>query len=172
MVQIGDFHIGQAQNASALQITAGEAYMLWDHLVTRYDIIDTTQIYQNLVHDPDFKVVMTTGLTMILEKQVDQLEIQLNKYKIALPERPFKSVRFDANSGAFKDEFIFRKVFTGIQGFLDSHVRTIRTMVYNDCLRKMFIKFLLEEIDVLDDLSKYGKVKGWFEIPPFMDPIP
>lgn len=50
-MQIKDWHIGSAQSAKYPEITSGEAYLLWDNLVARYDIIHTSQIYLNAVHD-------------------------------------------------------------------------------------------------------------------------
>jgi len=41
-MQIKEWHIGLAQSAELPEITCGEAFLLWDNLVARYDIIHTT----------------------------------------------------------------------------------------------------------------------------------
>lgn len=166
MVQIGNFHIGRAETAKEPVLSTGEAFLLWDHLVTRYDIIQMTQIYQNFVHDPDFRYIIGKGLASTLEKQVDKLEKEMNKFKMALPDRPPKSVNITANSEILEDEFIFKQIFMGIQNFLEDHVRTVRSIVTNDPLRDMFIEFLKEELDIFNNLCKYGKIKGWLQVPP------
>jgi len=166
MVQIGNFHLGAAQTAKPPVLSSGEAYMLWDMLISRYDAVMLNQIFQNVAHDPEFRILLTEGLGDILEKQVNKLEKELNMYKIALPLRPPKSVNFEAQSGIFRDEFLFRRIFTSIQNFLDNHVRTIRTMVFNDPLRQMFIQYTLDEVDVFNKLCKFGKMKGWLTTPP------
>lgn len=53
MVQVGNFHIGKAETTQRPSLDSGEAFLLWDMLVSRYDIIENTQIYQNFGHDPD-----------------------------------------------------------------------------------------------------------------------
>jgi hypothetical protein len=166
MVQIGNYHLGKAETAEKPSLDSGEAFLLWDMLVSRYDIIELTQIYHNLGHDPDFKTLLRRGLNKTLEKEVNIMEKELNRYHIPLPNRPPKSVKIPASTGILDDKFMFKQIFTGIQSFLDNHVRTIRSVTTNDPLRDMFINFAKEELDIFDGLCKYGKLKGWLEIPP------
>lgn len=63
MVQLGNFHIRRGETAKTPSLDSGEAFLLWDHLVSRYDIIEMTQIFQNFVHDPEFALVLKKGLT-------------------------------------------------------------------------------------------------------------
>ena len=166
MVQLGNFHFGRGETAKSPTLDSGEAFLLWDHLILRYDIIESTQVFQNFVHDPEFALLLKKGLTETLENQVDLLEKKMNTFQLPLPPRPPKSVRVTTNTTLLDDRFIFRQLFTGVQAFLDSHVRTLRSIVTNDPLRDMFIKFAKEELDVFDNLCKYGKLKGWLEVPP------
>lgn len=94
------------------------------------------------------------------------MEKELNRYRIPLPNRPPKSVKIPANTGILEDQFMFKQIFTGIQSFLDNHVRTVRSITTNDALRDMFISFAKEELDIFNDICKYGKSKGWLSIPP------
>ena len=86
-MQLKDLHIGWAQSAKSPNIYSGEAYLLWDNLVARYDIIHVTQIYLNAVHDEEFKLIMKKGLMDILEKQVNILEKEMDKYHLSLPDQ-------------------------------------------------------------------------------------
>ncbi len=42
MVQISNFHIGRAEKAKKPVLNAGEAYIIWNDLLTRYDNIEKT----------------------------------------------------------------------------------------------------------------------------------
>jgi len=166
MVQLGNIHIGRGETAKPPILDSGEAFLLWDHLVARYDIIESTQIFHNFVHDPELALILTKGLSETLEKQVNILEKEMNTFQLPLPHRPPKSVRITANTTVLDDRFIFKQIFTGVQSFLDSHIRTLRSIITNDQLRQMFIKFLKEELGIFDNLCKYGKIKGWLYTPP------
>jgi len=166
MVQVGNYHIGKAETAEKPSLDSGEAFLLWDMLISRYDIIELTQLYHNFGHDKDFKNFIRNGLSKTLEHEVNLMEKELNRYRMPLPNRPPKSVKIPANSGILEDQFMFRQIFTGIQAFLDNHVRTIRSITSNDALRTMFINFAKVEFDIFDDVCKYGKTKGWLQIPP------
>ncbi len=166
MVQIGNFHFGRADTAKDPSIGVADAFFLWDQLVSRYDIIEQTQIWQNFAHDPDLKLLLEKGLGNVLEKQINELEHQMNLFKLPLPHRPPKSARIEVNSELLEDRFMFKMVFTGMQLFLDMHARTIRSVVHNDTLRSMFIKFAMDELEIFDRICKFGKLKGWLNIAP------
>lgn len=167
-MQFKDLHVGWAQSAKPPEIFSSEAFLLWDNLVARYDIVHTTQIYLNAVHDEEFKLIMKKGLMDILEKQINVLEKEMDFYHLPLPERPPKSVRFKLEGNIITDEYVFRKLFTGIQSFIDNFIRTSKTMVYNGDLRKIFIGFLYDELAAYDSICKYGKTKGWLRNPPLI----
>lgn len=165
MVQFGNLHIGAAETAKKQNLTYAEAYYLWDNLIARYDIIHATKLYINHVHDKDFAFLLDIGLK-VLERQVNEMEKEMNRYHLPLPEPNPKSVEFVEDTSAINDQYIFKRLFNGVQSFLENHIRSIRTMVYNKHLRNMNISFLKKELDIYDDLCKYGKVKGWLTIPP------
>lgn len=167
MVQIGNLHIGQAETIKPPEVDSGEAFLMWDYLVSRYGNIQLTQLLQNYAHDPDLKLLLKSGLTL-MENQVNKVETELNRVQIPLPNRPPKTVSTDIGSEVWSDQFIFSLIFTDIQGFLEQHIRVIRSITTNDTLRKMFISFLYQEIDVFDELCKYSKLKGWLASPPML----
>ena len=164
MVQIFNFHIGAAETATAPKLNSGEAYIIWNQLAARYDCIEKTQIYLNLAHDPDLKVLLSKGLN-ILQNQAQELENVIARYELQLPNRPPKENNFENSTEIFNDRMIFRDVLTGCENFLGYHLNAIRSSYTNDSLRKMFMKFL--KLQVFDDICKYGKIKGWLHIPPF-----
>ncbi|HAG07076.1 MAG TPA: hypothetical protein DCL13_02760 [Peptococcaceae bacterium] len=170
MVQVGNFHIGKAETAAPPVADVMEVAALWDELVSRYDIIQLTQILQNFAHDVDLKLILSKGLTGTLEKQVDRIEKEFNRLQIPLPERPPKSVKVPSTTGIFEDELIFNLVFAGIQNVLSGHVQRIRVITTSDTLRKMLIEFLQEELGIFDKMVLYAKTKGWIKSPPKFAP--
>lgn len=165
-MQIGDLHIGRADKAEPPSVDIMEAAAIWEELTARYDIIQFTQILQNFVHDTDLKLIINKGLFQILEKQVNVLEEEMNVLQIPLPERPPKSVNIPSTTGLFQDEFIFSSVFVGIQHMMDRHIKHIRSITTSDRLRRIFIEFMQQEMEVFDNMVKYGKLKGWLKLPP------
>lgn len=170
MVQIGNYHFGRSETASKPNMDTGEVFLLWDMLVSRYDIITKSQIYQNFAHDPDLKAMLSMGLSGTLEKQATLLEEEMNTHCLPLPVRNPKSVNLPSHSEVLDDEFIFRDVFFGIQGFLDYHARVIRSITTNDKFRKQLIDMAIEELYLFDKLVKFAKLKGWLRVPPIYQP--
>ncbi|MEW6448653.1 MAG: DUF3231 family protein [Bacillota bacterium] len=165
-MQIRDFHIGRADKAEPPSADLLEAGAVWEELIARYDIIQLTQILQNFTHDTDLKLIINKGLYNILEKQVNVLEEEMNLLQIPLPERPPKSVNAPSTTGVFQDHFIFSLIFAGVQHMMDRHVKHIRSITTSDRLRGIFIEFMKQEMDIFDNMVKYGKLKGWLKVPP------
>lgn len=144
---------------------------MWDYLVARYRCIEHTQMMQHLAHDQDFKLFIADAIKCILEDQADDMEKELEKIGLALPKRPPKSVS-DASvrPEIFTDEYIFHQIYIGCGNYFDQLIYAIRGLKTNDTLRKKFMDYLMIELEVYDDLTKYGKVKGWLEAPPMYYP--
>ncbi|HHX74623.1 MAG TPA: DUF3231 family protein [Firmicutes bacterium] len=145
----------------AEKVNVGEVYHLFNHLTTRYDTLEISQIYEHYAKDPDFALILRKGIGKTLEKQINILEKELDYFGIPLMERPPKSVRPPGNAEVFEDNLMFRAVFTGIQYMLNLHADAVKMITTNDRLRTMFARFLQEELGIFDQLAKYGKLKGW-----------
>lgn len=170
MVQLGNIHIGKAETVIPPSLSIMEAAMLWEFTVARYKCIEETQIYHSYAHDPDLKYFIKNALKIILEDQINELEKQMNIYKIPLPKRPAKSVNHENNPEFISDEFLFNQIFEGCQRFIDYLARIIRSTITNDALRKMYAAFLKEELAIFEKLCKYAKAKGWLEASPKYQP--
>ena len=168
MVQIGSFHIGTADTVIRPTLTAGEAYVLWENLIGRYQLLELLMLAENYAHDKEFAYLIRDEIEGVLAKQISILEKQFAHYSMPLPKRPPKSIDFEANSGSLRDRYIFRRVFTNVQEFLAVCSLSVKVTTVNDELREMFLKMLMEKTNVFDNLCKYGMLKGWFEVPPFM----
>lgn len=154
------------------QLSVQEAYNLWDMLLARYTTLEQVQITQNFIHDKDFKELTIFELNAIFEKQINELEKTMNNYGITLPRRPPKSVRTPANTEAIEDRFLAGLFITVLQDNISMHIRSIITSLTNDNIRKLFIKFLKDEMNLYDNAIKYFKLKGWGASPPMYPQTP
>ena len=166
---IGDI-ISSTEKINSVDVQ--EAYNLWEGLRTRYDVIEEIQIYENFIHDLDFELITQGILSSMFEKQINELENELNRYKISLPSRPPKSVRTPANTEVLTDRFMAMKILGILQTELDLHIRGIRTSTTNEKVRKLFKDFLDEEVKLYDRAIKYIKTKGWIGISPQYPHLP
>jgi len=165
MVQIGNFHIGRYDSAHKPVLSTGEANSLWENLVARYDWDDTLELFVNFAYDQELVSLLKKYQTLLRE-QAKTLEARLAFYQVPLPNRSKKSISLEANSGVVKDEFIFRRFFTGVQELLVLCSTAIKISVVSESLRTLFIDFISEQAEEFDKLCKFGKKKGWLQIPP------
>lgn len=148
------------------KISTIEAFNLWDHLTFRYDNIRSTQMYQGLVHDTDFKVIIALGLKRPKE-QADMLEGEVTKYGIPIPKKP--GIVSDIPTLACEmcsDDQIFRMIYIGLQGASIKHAQSLKNCTHCETIRNLFKKLFKSELDYIDDFNKYGKAKGW------LNPVP
>ncbi len=147
------------------EISLGEATGLWDHLTYRYDSIRTTEIFVTLVRDFDFKVVLETGLRQ-LRKQIGILEKELKYYGLPFPKRPGKITLIQENVQIFEDDYIYRMLHGFMQGAFIKHAQSFKESTVNDKVRGIYKQLLYDEIDILDNFIKFGKLKGWLNTVP------
>jgi len=148
------------------RIDAGEAFHLWDHLTFRYDNIEQTQIFLEVAHDGDFKVLIKVGLQNVLGNQTQMLEKECYYFGVPLPMGPAKTWVSIENTEFLDDDQIYRSILTGMQGASIMHAQALKQSVTNDRVRNIFRQLLLEEIDITDRLIIMGKLKGWLHVPP------
>lgn len=147
------------------RLSSCDAYHIWDHLAYRYDNIHQTLIFHSFAYDGDFKVVLKMGID-ILNRQAKIFEKELKYFGIPLPTKASDIIVPPANTELLDDKYMYRMVLQGIQGITSVHAHALKQCTYNDRLRNIFKKILIEEIDELDKMIKFGKAKGW------LDPVP
>ena len=151
------------------KISIIEAGSLWDHLTYRYDNIHTTEIICSYTHDLDFCAILKVGLKTLI-KQTEILEIELKKFGISLPTRPSVLTKTPSDTEILQDDHMYRTILNGLQGAAILHLQPIKQCTFNDRIRKLFKILLIEEIDILNNLYKFGKMKGWFHPAPMYKP--
>lgn len=146
------------------KIDAAEAFNLWSHLTYRYDNLQLTQIFLSMANDGDFKLLLKAGRRLLL-RQIKTLEKELRRFGIAFPVRP-PAVMPPGAIQAADDDNMLRTIFSGMTGALTVHAKAVKQSTTNDRVRKLFTDLLIQEIDHLDRIIKYGKMKGWLNPAP------
>jgi hypothetical protein len=140
-------------------------YLLWDHLIFRYNNIRLTQIFSVYVTDPELNALLTAGIK-ILQTEAKFLEDELLYFGITLP-KPYASVTVKPqDKDMFDDRFIFNQILRGMQDAVALHGTTISEVIINDKLRKLFIKLTFRELSLINKMINYGKLQGWTFITP------
>ncbi|AGL03490.1 DUF3231 family protein [Desulfoscipio gibsoniae] len=160
--QIGD--LGQSKRDLQTELNVFEAGHLWNLLTSRYDVIEVTQVLRNFANDPDLKLVLNQGLKT-LKQQVTELEDFISQYGLPLPKRPPASSESTIKVEVITDEYIYRRVLSGIQSFIPVHgLAMVQTTSAK--LRQRFLTFLIKELKMYDKFLVYGQLKGWVMEPP------
>lgn len=156
--------LGQSKKDLQKKLNVYEAGHLWHLLTSRYDIIETTQILRNFASDPELKLILDQGLK-ILQKQIIEFEDLASRYGLPLPKKLPANSSSTTKPENITDEYIFRRVFSGIQSFIPVHgLAMIQTTSAK--LRQNFLTFLIREIKLYDKFLVYGQIKGWVIEPP------
>jgi len=155
----------KANSAQKKSVSVAEATHIWDHLILRYDQLYLTNMHLEFVHDIEFSQILQVGKNT-LDKQITQLEKLGLKFEIPLPKKPPLIQETPIDPELLKDEFTYRNLLGRIQSATDLHVRSIIDSTRNDNLRKIFMEFLRDELDIYNNFVKYGKMKSWTHIVP------
>lgn len=172
MVQIGNLHVGHAETATLPNLDIGEAYILSEHLYYRNLCLENSTLYYKWANDTELKGIIKIGL-QYLQKEVDAVEKQMDKYKVPQPTRSPRSVKVTASvndNSLINDQLIFEQIRHGCVAAVEKNLRNAIAILNNDSLRVMFINFVKEEMDIMLTCCKYGKLKGWLPVYPAYKP--
>jgi len=151
------------------KIACNEVFLLWDHLVFRYNKIRKTQMYAEMTSDADFKMMLLSGLD-ILKKQMNELQQKLMYFGITLP-KPYSNIRpVFTIMEPVENKFMYADTLRGMQNALALHGAAIQDVILNDDIRRYFKKLTLEEVEIVRKVVKYGRVKGWITFIPSFSP--
>ena len=147
-------------------IDTSEAFHLWDHLTFRYDNIKQTSLYYVLAHDGDLKLLLKQGLQNVLIRQASLLEKEFYYFGLPLPTRPAEDFNYNADTGLVDDDYIYRNILAGLQAAASLHAQAFKQCITNDRIRNVFKDLLISEINHIDKMIRFGKLKGWLFVPP------
>ncbi|NLY38017.1 MAG: DUF3231 family protein [Firmicutes bacterium] len=142
-----------------------DAANLWDHLTLRYDNIRTTEYFISIAHDLDFKSILKMGLSH-LQNQAKILEAEHRRYGIPLPKKPARVTLTLTNTEVLEDDYMYRILVNALQGAAIMHAQFYKESVICERIRAIFKDFLKDELGLIDQFLKFGKLKGW------LNPVP
>lgn len=147
------------------RIDIQEAFNIYNLLRARYVSLQTVQIFQNLVHDLDWAVILDRFINNFA-KQIAILEKMGNQYRIIMPTRPPLDIKFATRINDITDEYVYKKIYHDLVAQLMSLIHAVRSSSTNDNLRKIIINDLITHFEDFDVLYKFGKLKSWEEAYP------
>ena len=147
------------------KVAANEIFLLFDHLVYRYNSLQYTKVVSTFADDPDLRAMLEMGL-VVLNDQVQTLEKELNRFGIPLPYRYCRIIPKPEDTQLLEDRFIFNVVLNGIQNAALLHGAALKEIIVNDRLRTFFWKLTLAELKYVATMVRYGKLKGWMNVAP------
>lgn len=142
-----------------------EAFNIYSLLRARYVSAQTVQLFKNFVHDTDWEIILSQ-FQKNFQKQIAILEKLGEKYRIVMPNRPPKDVKFATRLNDLTDDYIYKKIYHDLIAELMSLIHAVRSTSTNDNLRTVIIEDLIIHFEDFDILYKFGKLKGWEETYP------
>ena len=158
------FSVFKKSKTMTEQIDIVKAYNIWNLLNARYESTESAQMYINFIHDRDFDIVLSNLINSFI-KQEKQLESEAKRFKIKVPLRPPIDKKTSAEVSMINDKFIYNRTHSDMLSELFSLNRSVRSTLSHDGLRNMFKQFLFSHLQLYEKLNKYGKLKGWEDVP-------
>jgi hypothetical protein len=160
--------IGKSTTQKQSIISSIEVFYIWDVLVTKFDALETIQIFEHMIEDNDLKIVknkVKDGLIV----GIDDMEALMRNYDLPFPMRPPADVSSHAHVETVSDRDIFQMLYEIIAaffpilgiGFMQSITPTVRKGLKNHLLLTMELQEMLVE---------YGKLRGFLNEPPVYRP--
>ncbi len=156
---------------NANTINCQEAYGIWDLLSANYQFLEKLHVWRNFAHDKDLLLILNT-INVRLEKIIQELEKKAKEFSINGPEVGVKDINTSANTEIIRDELIAQDTFIWLQDITELLLRTIRTSTTNDAVRKMIINIDKMNIDMMNNMISYLRIKGWINNAPIYTNIP
>ncbi len=153
------------------QLSVAEVYNLWDLLAGYYQTTENLKIFRNYVSDPDLLVKVEDSIEDV-EKRTQKVLEQMKHFGIKSPDSPRKDVPNLVNTQIIHDEHIGLYLLLVAQERLEMKLRAVRQAIYNDEIRKFFNNLVKTDINNIDSITKYLKLKGWLRQKPLFPNVP
>lgn len=145
-------------------INVSEVFYIWDILVTKLDILETIQIFENFIEDNDLKLIkrqvadgITTGIT--------DMEKLMNEYGLPFPMRPPAGSNTTISLEQITDRDIYQNLFEAVQAFFPMLASGFMNSTTPD-VKKTFKNHLLLTIELQELMVEYGNLKAFLYEPP------
>lgn len=160
--------IGKSTRQKQRTISSIEVFYIWDVLVTKFDSLETLQIFEHMIEDNDLKIInnkVKEGLIV----GINDMEVLMRDYDLPFPMRPPADVSSTANVEAVTDRSVFQLLYEIIAAFFP-----ILGIGFMQCttpeVRKALKNHLLLTMELQEMLVEYGKLKGFLNQPPAYRP--
>ncbi len=149
-------------------LNVNEVYCIWDILVSKLDIMETTQLLENFIDDADLRII-SNQLVKGLQSGITDMESLMKNYNIPFPPRPPAGNNTTTSLEDLNDKVIYENILEGIQtffpilshGFMNSTSPKVRKIIKNH---------LLLTLELQEQIVEYGKLKNYLNIPPVYNP--
>ena len=160
--------IGKTARDKQRIINVVEVFYIWDVLVTKLDVLETLQIFENMIEDNDLKIIKDKVKEGIVVG-IDDMEVLMRDYDLPFPMRPPAAINSTVHLENVTDRDIFQMLYEAIQaffpilgiGFMQSTTPEVRKGLKNHLVLTMELQEMLVE---------YGKLKGFLNQPPVYRP--
>lgn len=156
--------IGKPVKEKQGTINVSEVFYVWDILVTKLDIMETVQIYDNFINDMDLKLI-SGQVKSGLQSGIDEMEKIMKEYGLPFPMRPPAGKKITIRLEYITDRDIFQSLFEAIQAFFPALASGVMNST-TPKIRKAIKAHLLLTMEIHETIVEYGKLKGFLNIPP------
>ncbi|MEJ6951642.1 DUF3231 family protein [Natronospora cellulosivora (SeqCode)] len=146
-------------------VTANEVWELWNHLNYRYLHVHQTKVFRAHVADKDFQLLLSKGMN-ILAEQIKKLENKLLEFGINLPAKHPLNFPEPESKQNYDDKTTYALLFNSMKNATVLHGYALHEIIMNDKVMKLFRDLFFIELTLVDDLIRYGKIKGWVPLIP------
>lgn len=155
---------GKSTRDKQRYINVSEVSYIWDILVIKLDIMETTQIFKNFIDDNDLKFINHQVVTA-LQTGINDMENLMNDYGIPFPARPPAGNKSTIHLEFYTDKFIFQNLHEAIQAFFPI-LATSFMQSTTPKIRKVIKNHLLLTLELHEQIVEYGKLKGFLNEAP------
>lgn len=156
--------IGKSTKEKQRFISVIEVFYVWDILVTKLDVLETMQIFENMIEDNDLKII-NHQVKDTLFSGITDMEKIMRKYDIPFPPRPPAAINSTVRLESVTDRDIFQMLYEAVQAFFPILGIGFMQSTTPD-VRKELKNHLLVVVESHEILVEYGKLKGFLNLPP------
>jgi hypothetical protein len=160
--------IGKSTVDKQRDINVSDVWHLWDLLTSNYDLVEIHNVLINFVKDEDLKIMSNKSLDY-LKENAGILEETMLEYAIPLPGRPRQESNTSINLEVITDKYIYVRIYSGIGSLLPVLTSAFLNGATPTAI-KIFKEFIIKNLNIYDNLSVYGKAKGYLEELPKYNP--
>ena len=141
-----------------------EVFSVWDIMVAKLDMLESIQILENFVDDVDLRYI-SGKVVDALQIGIADMEQIMNNYGVPFPVRPPAGISTTVRLEHMTDRQIYQVLFETIQSFFpmlaEGYMQGSTPKVI-----KVIKNHLLLTMELHELLIQYGKLKGYFNLPP------